>query len=204
MVDKIISANGNGKPIWMGLQGFYISPEGYVGQITFDQARFMTYDAIVHGATGLFWWDYKLKTSDTVSPDDIWTSLVRMATELSGSQVSAAVLGTSRQVNTVGSLRTLTTTDTTGSRSIIAVYESASPGNSIVIAGFSPDTNLAVLGENRSLKSDATGKIVDNFNGWGVHLYREQKIFDIVGLRSLLSQFTNIFDYNNLIQNFGK
>jgi len=49
------------KPVWMILQGF--SPANLSGSSTvleavpsFAQSRFMAYDAIVHGATGLIWW----------------------------------------------------------------------------------------------------------------------------------------------------
>ena len=60
----------NAKPVWMVLQAFSWSELGdYYGHKTvvyptFDESRFMAYDAIVHGARGiLYWGSHYLKSS---------------------------------------------------------------------------------------------------------------------------------------------
>jgi hypothetical protein len=52
---------GRDKPVWMVLQAFSwhkVRPEKYpdVAYPTFDETRFMAWDAIVHGARGIFYW----------------------------------------------------------------------------------------------------------------------------------------------------
>ena len=74
-------------PVWMILQGFgwadfdsFGNPKDYVPP-TGKEIRYMSYDAIVHGATGLMWYG----PFDTKSDDlhaEFWENLKDMATEL--------------------------------------------------------------------------------------------------------------------------
>ena len=203
MTDKVVAAIGTGKPVWMGLQGFTVSPEGY-GETppNLIQTRFMAYDAIVHGATGIFWWDYGLKTTD-----DLWRSLKLMATELTDINIMPILLGINRAVAQSGPVKILSTDDVSGKYKYkIAVNETTQVSGNFTISGFIPNSDVFVLVENRWLKADGSGNINDRFDDWSVHLYRQEvkNIVDISTLRSFLQNFTNIFDYNKLISNFGK
>ncbi|WP_343701418.1 hypothetical protein [Chitinophaga sp.] len=62
------------KPVWMVLQGFSwnellaVEPENAVGRPvaypSFEESRFMAYDAIANGAAGILYWDMRYLTSD--------------------------------------------------------------------------------------------------------------------------------------------
>lgn len=62
------------KPVWMVLQGFswnellQVEPENALGRPvaypSFEESRFMAYDAIANGATGILYWDMRYLTSD--------------------------------------------------------------------------------------------------------------------------------------------
>ena len=214
MTDKIVATLGSNKPIWMGLQGFTTSPEGYGGvPPSLIQTRFMAYDAIVHGATGIFWWDYGLKTSD-----DMWRSLKLMATELTNTNISPALLGTNRQISQSGPVKILSTDDVSKKYKYkIAVNETTQAAGNYTISGFTPNSDVYVLVENRTIKADTGGNISDHFDDWSVHLYRQEtnSVFlpgdlnsdgkvNIDDFRQFIASFTNIFDYNKLISNFRK
>ncbi len=80
-----------GKPVWMVLQGF-----GWADLIedpseedikekprpSFDQSRFMAYDAIVRGARGILYWGTYRIEKDSM----LWDSLLRLARELADLQ----------------------------------------------------------------------------------------------------------------------
>ncbi len=73
------------KPIFMVLQGFgwkelSRTPEGIANAVlpTFEQSRFMAYDAIVHGANGLLYWG----THYTQKPSRFYSELKTLISEL--------------------------------------------------------------------------------------------------------------------------
>ncbi|MCZ6795702.1 MAG: hypothetical protein O7J95_19015 [Planctomycetota bacterium] len=58
LVDRWIAV-GRGRPVWMVLQAFSwhtVRPDRGRRYPSFAESRFMAYDAIVHGARGLFYW----------------------------------------------------------------------------------------------------------------------------------------------------
>lgn len=78
-------AVGGEKPIFMVLQGFGWgelsrgqTPKPAVVTPTFEQSRFMAYDAIVHGANGLLYWG----THYTEKPSRFWSELRSLVSEL--------------------------------------------------------------------------------------------------------------------------
>ena len=77
-------AIGRGKPVWMVLQGFSwhaIKPERGRLYPSFADSRFMAYDAIVHGAKGVFYWG-----TNTIDDPRFRTSLYAVTSELAALQ----------------------------------------------------------------------------------------------------------------------
>ncbi|MHB0958138.1 MAG: hypothetical protein ACYC0X_11710 [Pirellulaceae bacterium] len=71
------------KPVWAILQGFGWNvwekdPSLHKRAPTWEETRFMAYDAILHGATGIIYWGASYEDRDA----DIWVSLRRIASEL--------------------------------------------------------------------------------------------------------------------------
>lgn len=81
-----------GKPVWMVLQGFAwadLSDETddqaereELRRPTFEESRFMAYDAIVNGARGILYWGTAYIEKDS----GFWTDLLTLVTELSAQQ----------------------------------------------------------------------------------------------------------------------
>lgn len=74
-------------PIWMVLQGFgwgdfevFNNPKDFIPP-TKQEMRYMAYDAIVHGATGLIWYGPFDTKSDDLH-EEFWNNLKAMASEL--------------------------------------------------------------------------------------------------------------------------
>ena len=86
--DKMRRVAGPQKPMFMVLQGFSWEmlrneAERDTSKIlypTWEQSRFMAYNAIIHGANGILYWG----TSYTPQPSQFWTDLKRVTAELSG------------------------------------------------------------------------------------------------------------------------
>lgn len=78
------NAIGQGKPVWMVLQGFSwhaIKPDREKLYPTVADSRFMVYDSIVHGAKGIFYWG-----TNTIDEPKFRTSLYTVTAELAALQ----------------------------------------------------------------------------------------------------------------------
>ncbi len=82
-----MQAAAPGKAVWMVLQGFGwkdlndpFNPKDDVGgrRPTFEESRFMAYDALVHGAKALIYWGVHVLEPG----DQLWLDLLRLAREL--------------------------------------------------------------------------------------------------------------------------
>ncbi|NLF16064.1 MAG: hypothetical protein GX595_02250 [Lentisphaerae bacterium] len=81
-VDKMRESVEDRKPVWMALQGFawkHLSDRHAAGAIypTWEQSRFMVYNAILHGAAGITWWG-----THYIYEPEFWPVLLRVASEL--------------------------------------------------------------------------------------------------------------------------
>jgi hypothetical protein len=82
-----MQAAAPGKAVWMVLQGFGwkdlddpFNPKDEVGgrRPTYEESRFMAYDAIVHGAQAVLYWG-----THVLEPEDqLWTDLLKISREL--------------------------------------------------------------------------------------------------------------------------
>ncbi|MGL4630367.1 MAG: hypothetical protein ACRCVT_04100 [Leadbetterella sp.] len=81
------------KPVWMVLQGFgwaslngtFKNPESYVPP-TRNEMRYMVYDAIIHGATGVVFWGLSFENTDKPSGLAIWNTVKNVSSELKNRQ----------------------------------------------------------------------------------------------------------------------
>jgi hypothetical protein len=86
---RMVSVNGRQqKPVWMVLQGFgwhalgaaSNPPDNLIGRPpTYEEIRFMTFDAIINGATGVIYWGAPFIAKDDTAT---WDSLKKVAAEL--------------------------------------------------------------------------------------------------------------------------
>lgn len=79
--DRMREAVDDRKPVVMTLQGFawaHLANNKVAGVYpTLAQSRFMAYDAILHGATGLMYWG-----TDSIVEESFWQTLFRVTSEL--------------------------------------------------------------------------------------------------------------------------
>jgi hypothetical protein len=161
------------KPVWAILQGFGWSvwekdPATHKRRPTWEETRFMAYDAILHGATGIVYWGASYEAQD--SP--IWDSLRRIARELA--DLSPALVATERVGVTVE-----------GAPGVLAVGRRVD-GKVWVIAanerGEAATASLRVEGVRGPFErvAEATplaatdGSVSDAFAPFAVHVYRER------------------------------
>jgi len=89
-VDKMRRVTGSGKPLFMVLQGFSWEmlrkvndhDPKMVRYPTYEESRFMAYNAIIHGANGLVYWG----TAYTPQPSPFWSDLKKVTRELGNLQ----------------------------------------------------------------------------------------------------------------------
>ena len=89
-VDKMRRVAGSGKPLFMVLQGFsweMLRKEKnrdpkMISYPTYEESRFMAYNAIIHGATGIVYWG----TAYTPQPSPFWSDLKKVTRELGAMQ----------------------------------------------------------------------------------------------------------------------
>ena len=173
-VDKNHQTVHGRKPIWAILQGFGWSvwekdPSVHKRAPTWEETRFMAYDAIVHGATGIIYWGASYEDRDS----DIWDSLRRMASELKelipalvspevvnveAESADGAVIAMGRRVE--------------GKLWVLAVNERDTEVDATIqLPG--PAESLERWRENGDGPQVRGGDLIDSFGPYGVHVYRE-------------------------------
>ncbi len=157
------------KPVWAVLQGFGWSAWEKDEKLhkrapTWEETRFMAYDAILHGATGVIYWGASYEKQDA----PIWDSLRRIARELADltpALVSEERVKVGAQAPVIAQARRAN-----GKLCVIAVNESAQPAKA-QLTGL-PNGKLQRIGEEGAVSVTA-GAMADEFAGYGVHVYRE-------------------------------
>ncbi len=159
---------GAHKPIIMALQGFAWG-EGKPGRKavypTFDELRFMTYDAITAGGTGVSYWG----TQGVLKADfyrDVLYPITRELRQISGiltAEERAAVRSSIPEVR-------IFARKVGGKVYVIAANTSDKPVQ-CRITGFNGG-KVTVVNENRE-KSVSGGTLTDDFAAYGVHIYAE-------------------------------
>ncbi|HJN14268.1 MAG TPA: hypothetical protein QGH10_02195, partial [Armatimonadota bacterium] len=135
---------------------------------TWAETRFMAYDAIVHGATGIVYWGASYEDQDA----EIWESLRRIAGELS--DLSPALVAEERVKISAGKASPVTAIGRRvgGKLWIIAVNESDQPIDA-ALRGARGVTGLDRFAEGDVPVRVRKGRVLDSFDPWEVHVYRE-------------------------------
>ena len=173
-VDKNHQTVHDRKPIWAILQGFGWSvwekdPSLHKRAPMWAETRFMAYDAILHGATGIIYWGASYENRDS----DIWDSLRRMATELKeltpalvspdivdveAESADGTVIAMGRRVG--GKLWVLAVNERDGD----VEAELKLPDGAKLLERWRED------GDQPSVRDS---HLIDSFGPYGVHVYRE-------------------------------
>jgi len=169
-VIRMNEACGGNKPIIMALQGFAWGV--YSGRKalypTFDELRFMTYDAITSGGIGVSYWGTQ-DIQDAKFYDNVLYPVTRELMQISGILAADEVAEVKSSVPAVH----VFARKVGGKIYVIA----ANTGSTAVKATLSGVNNgkLTVVNENRSV-SAADGKLTDDFAPYAVHIYAEGKL----------------------------
>ncbi len=163
------------KPIWMVLQGFAwaelrVKQGGKAEPVypTYEQSRFMAYDAIVHGARGILYWG----TRYTERPSRFLNDVKRVASELSDLTpvLTAPDSKTPLTIEPPDAPIKALVKDVGPDRYVFAVNESAKTVTATFAGIEARASQLAVFGEARNLPV-VGGKVKDSFGPYAVHVY---------------------------------
>ncbi len=180
--DKMMRVGRHSKPLFMVLQGFaweMLKPpaERDTSMIlypTYEQTRYMAYDAIVHGANGVIYWG----TRHAPQPSEFIAGLNRITGELAEmKEVLASKNASIRIRKTYHELRysvdagvEILAKKYKGSLYLLTVNSDKNPVR-LTLSGLGNYKNAEVLTENRVLKV-VGGRITDDYKPFDTHIYR--------------------------------
>ena len=141
---------------------------------TYDESRFMAYNAIVHGANGILIWG----TNYTPQPSNFIDDLYTVTRELEKMQEVLASRSTSNDIEieyhelgfSVDSGIEFITKEINGDTYLISVNSDKNPVR-VTISGLDKFKSIEVIKENRTLNI-SDGKITEDFKPFGVHIYK--------------------------------
>jgi len=181
-IDKMKKVVLNSKPIFAVLQGFsweMLKPknertESMIQYPTYDESRFMAYNAIVHGANGILYWGM----SYTPQPSAFISDLYKVTNELS--EMQNVLSETNSELRISKNYHELMYSVDTGVECIvkevddklylISVNSDKNPVK-VTFTGLHKFSKAEVLKENRSLKI-LDGELTDTYKPFGVHVYK--------------------------------
>jgi hypothetical protein len=180
--DKMRRVAGPDKPMFIILQGFSWEmlrkeeerDSSKILYPTWDQSRFMAYDAIIHGANGILYWG----TSYTPQPSPFWSDLKRVTAELSSlkhvlaaKQFSLELEKTYHELgHSIDAGVEVLLKKVDGEIFVFAANADRNPVK-VTLAGLPAALSLDVFNENRSVAMNA-GAFTDTFEPFAVHVYR--------------------------------
>jgi len=183
--DKMRQVAGQGRPLFMVLQGFaweMLRKEGdrdsqMIQYPSYHETRFMAIQAIIHGANGLIYWG----TGYTPQPSPFWSDLTAVTRELAALQpvlASRSVamtlkkeyleVGHSADAGVEIAVKTVD-----GNTFLLAVNADKNPVH-LKLSGLQPFRSATVLTENRKVSID-DGTLVELFTPFATHIYRLEK-----------------------------
>jgi len=186
-VDRLARAMG-GRPVWAVLQGFSWTEIGIrdvrrtVDYPSFAQSRFLAYDAIAHGATGVLYWGTHTLRAD----NPCWISLKALAAELNAlAPVLVAPAAGSPQVEVLSGWHSAALgarallKQVNGETYLVLVNEERYPLD-VQISGLPAGQNLDLLYTPRTQAVAADGSFTTTLEPYGVHVYAPNRRLEAV------------------------
>jgi len=180
-VDKMKKVVENSKPVFMVLQGFsweMLNPEGkrdekMIRYPTYEESRFMAFNAIVHGATGIIYWG----TGFTPQPSQFISDLNRVTKELAGLQEILSSVNVKISIGTeyyelrysVDAGVEFRMKKVNEKTYLITVNSDKNPVK-ITFSNLEKHKTAKVLNEDRTIPLN-DGKLTDYYEPFGVHIY---------------------------------
>ena len=140
---------------------------------TWTQTRFMAYDAIIHGARGLYYFKPALVTIDSSA----WGDMKNIATEIhSLSNVLTSYISFRTVTVSNANIETLLMEYNGKLYLLAANTSSSSTGNvTFTVSGLSLSSPATVLFESRTKSITSGHQFIDTFSGYQVHVYEITK-----------------------------
>jgi hypothetical protein len=180
-VDKMKKVVNDRKPVFAVLQGFsweMLKPEAerdtaMILYPTYEQSRFMAYDAIVHGANGILIWG----TNYTPQPSKFIDDLNRVTRELAEMQDVLSVRTSKNNIRTeyhetghsVDAGVEFITKKINGKTYLLTVNSDKNPVK-VTFSGLGSFRSAKVLKEGRIVKVE-NGKFTEKYDPFDVHVY---------------------------------
>jgi hypothetical protein len=171
--DRMRASVNDRKPIWMTLQGFAwgdhanLLNNGPKAPIypTSEQSRFMAYDAIIHGATGIMYWG-----TDYIAEPAFWDVLFKTTSELRDmSRVFVSETVEPSNIKCDQLAVKILHKRCEGKDYLLAINDSSKPLSAKIITPFE-ESSFNVFFENREVKLQDSC-ISDWFKPYDVHVY---------------------------------
>lgn len=156
------------KPIWMTLQGFSWGAWNKTPVKVYptrDESRYMAYEAIAHGATGLAYWGLIMGTGQNDEFLDGLSDTIHEVLSLSAILIAPASEGTVATSNA----NLLACHKGNASGDVWILLNESGESFTADITGSFPET-LRVIGEGRTVATSG-GSFSDSFAPYGVHVY---------------------------------
>ncbi|MBI2843953.1 MAG: LamG domain-containing protein [Armatimonadetes bacterium] len=170
------------KPVWMVLQAYQWHDPPDARFLTADELRFMTYNAVIHGANGVFFFNYHPKPTyppsynhvDVVFTPEFWVALKQMGSQLAS--LSPTIMA--QNANSAVALNNHTSEieyivrRRNGKLTVIAANHTPNAVSGVQF-GLASGRNLGsvtVKFESRSI-TPFNSTFTDNFMGYAVHVY---------------------------------
>ncbi|MEN8191411.1 MAG: hypothetical protein ABFS12_01260 [Bacteroidota bacterium] len=179
--DKMKKVVNNSKPVFLVLQGFsweMLKPSGerdlsMIQYPTYEESRFMAYNAIVHGANGILYWG----TNYTPQPSQFIDDLNKVTKELAEMQdvlaSKTAELKIKKEYHelmySVDTGVEIMVKKVNGKTYMLTINSDKNPVK-VTFSGLSGLNEASVLSEKRKLEI-TDGKFIDSYKPFDVHIY---------------------------------
>ncbi|MBD3182310.1 hypothetical protein GF312_08460 [Candidatus Poribacteria bacterium] len=172
-IDKLKKAAGSKQAVWLVAQGFAWDDKLFP---TYQQMRFMAYNAIIHGVNGILYWG----TQAMPQPSQHWTDLKKVVREIA--DIEAIITSPNISHNIKKDYKEMGYSIDAGVEVMLKQYQGSiymitantSVGPAEVTFSELPFTgeSVQVLGENRSVNI-TSDSFKDKFEPYGIHVYKK-------------------------------
>ena len=183
--DKMKRVVNNSKPVFMVLQAFaweMLKNEEerdlcMIRYPTYEESRFMAFNAIVHGATGIIYWGSNYTPQPSLFMDDLNKVTRELAVMQEILSATNTELNITKEYHELGySIDTgieIVTKKVNDKYYLISVNSDKNPVK-VSLSGFEKYKHVNVLNENRTVTIEK-GKLTDFYKPFDVHIYELNK-----------------------------